>query len=78
MLISERFETLNSASAEASADHVLQTARQQRLMQAMNADQQEKYLHLQEEADLLLHQLKELKRQRQQVEVRELVGSAAS
>ncbi|MDX2242046.1 MAG: hypothetical protein NW224_15275 [Leptolyngbyaceae cyanobacterium bins.302] len=77
MLISERFETLNS-SADASADHTLETARQQRLIQAMNADQKEKYLHLQEEADLLLHQLKELKRQRQQVEARELVGSAAS
>lgn len=77
MLTRESSVSVISASAEVSADHAQDVARQQRLIQAMSADQQAKYLHLQEEAELLLQQLRELKRQRQQVEERQLVGASS-
>lgn len=78
MLINENFETPMNSPVAPSADQSVEASRQQRLIQAMNADQQEKYLHLQEEAEMLLQQLQALKRQRQQVEERQLVGTAVS
>jgi hypothetical protein len=74
MLAKERFET--EISAEVQPASSLEIARQQRLIQSMSADQQEKYLHLHEEAELLLQQLQEMKRQRQEIESRQLVGVA--
>lgn len=76
MLTKERFETEVSPHAEVQATTSLEMARQQRLIQSMSADQQEKYLHLQEEAELLLQQLQEMKRKRQEIETPQLVGAA--
>jgi len=73
MLIRESSVSAISAPAEASADSSQEVVRQHRYMQAMKADQQEKYLHLQEETEILLQQLRELKRQRQEVDERQLV-----
>jgi len=78
MITSETSSKTVSSSSATTAELSPEVARQQRLMQAMKADQQEKYLHLQEETELLLQQLRELKRQRQAVEERELVGASAS
>jgi hypothetical protein len=77
MLTSESSLKSISTASEAEIGSSPEMARQQRLMQAMKADQQEKYLHLQEETESLLQQLQELKRQRQAVDTRELVGALA-
>lgn len=70
--LSKPLSPVSAAVSELSPEVV----RQQRLIQAMKADQQEKYLHLHEEAELLLQQLRELKRQRQAIEDRQLVGAS--
>lgn len=78
MLTSESSSKTLSSTSEASVESSPEVARQQRLMQAMKADQQAKYLHLQEETEFLLQQLQELKQQRQSAENRQLVGAAVS
>ncbi|MDX2231626.1 MAG: hypothetical protein NW220_18475 [Leptolyngbyaceae cyanobacterium bins.349] len=78
MLTRESSVNTIPASADTLAEGSQEMARQQRLMQVMKADQQAKYLHLQEETELLLQQLKDLKRQRQAVEERQLVGSSVN
>ncbi len=77
MLTQEKTATVIDSIADASALSSQEVARQQRLMQTMKEDQQQKYLHLQEQAESLLQQLIEMKQQREQVESRQLVGSAA-
>lgn len=76
MLTSESSVNTFSA-AETAAEPSLEIIRQQRLMQTMKADQQEKYLHLQEKTELLLQQLQALKRRREAVGERQLVGASA-
>ena len=75
MLTRETSVSVISPAAEASADNAQEFARQQRLMQAMPENQQAKYLHLREETELLLQQLQAMKRQREGVEERQLVGT---
>ncbi len=75
MLTQQTPETMNSQAAEAVATVSIEEIRQQRLMQAMKEDQQQKYLHLQAQAEMLLRQLTEMKQQREQIDDRQLVGS---
>lgn len=84
MLTTEIPSSVTSISAEANnlqkADSSADSLRQSRVIEAMKAqyqaDQQAKYLNLQAEAELLLQQLREIKRQREAVEEKVLVQSA--
>lgn len=77
MLTQQTPETMNIPAADAVASISPEEIRQQRLMQAMNEDQQQKYLHLHAQAEMLLRQLTEMKQQREQISDRQLVGSTA-
>jgi len=75
MLTNEGLQTVISPSAEISAAPSPEVVRQQRLMQTLKEEQQQKILHLHEETEVLLQQLRELKRQRQQVDDRQWVAT---
>lgn len=83
MLTTEISSSVTSLPAESKAQSAISSAeslRQARVLEAMKAqyqaDQQAKYLNLQAEAELLLQQLREIKRQREAVEEKVLVESA--
>lgn len=83
MLTTERTSSVTSLPAESNVQTVTASAeslRQARVIEAMKAqyqaDQQAKYLNLQAEAELLLQQLREIKRQRETVEEKVLVQAA--